>query len=784
MQQGGPARLHKLGAAMKKIIVLSDGTGNGAAKRNKTNVWRLYRALDLQTNDQIAIYDDGVGSQQFLPLKILGGVFGFGLKENVIQLYKFLCRNYDAEEKDKIYLFGFSRGAFTVRLLASLIEKKGLYTASSDEKDLDRVARRLYSEYRDGYAHNRFFKTITKLKRLLAGRVSSIETHSPKIEFLGVWDTVDAYGLPIDELAVLWHHCIFPIRFPNQGLGPGVSKACHALSIDDERLTFHPVLWDESKEARDSDRIEQVWFAGVHSDVGGGYAMTELSLVTLDWMISRLDNLPAGSELTLIEAARKEYERHADWHGKQHDSRSGLGSYYRYKPRDIAQICQNAKTGVTIEAPKIHRGVFERIQRNVIPYAPTGLPEKYDVVSTRGDEGWPYEANKELKSELENQTGEVSKELLDKLQKSSRSNAEQRNDSLNYARDYVFKRQALYLALLSASILLFASRFFLDWTTGAACRSFACVLDPVLAFASTHLPALTSGWFEALRQNPGWLWGFIAAFSVFFYLKKRLWASTQLAASQAWAKLKDKGEPKDWVETPTAYLRSLSEGKLKVLTKYIVTFVAFLLILALILALLSRTFFYVRSAMGWLESENAHFTSGSTTDFETKNPYYATGIELKQGEIYRFSITIGEAWRDGDIPAGPEGFSSRTLAPFVLIRRSLSESWFQLMGRVGLDGNEEFPIDTGIYEYQAKSDGKLFLYANDAVFGLLPGPYWASPYFWRKGKNKGTATIEVYRKLSGACSTHDTANPPAPKKTGEKDKKLLDCWKKVEPVGS
>lgn len=113
----------KGGDMSKNIILLSDGTGNGAAKRNKTNVRRLYEALDLHRVDQVAFYDDGVGSQEFLPLKIIGGAVGWGLKRNVRELYKFLCRNY--REGDRIYLFGFSRGAFTV--CAGLYEKRNLY---------------------------------------------------------------------------------------------------------------------------------------------------------------------------------------------------------------------------------------------------------------------------------------------------------------------------------------------------------------------------------------------------------------------------------------------------------------------------------------------------------------------------------------------------------------------------------------------------------------------------------------------------------------------------------
>ncbi|MBL3529533.1 MAG: DUF2235 domain-containing protein [gamma proteobacterium endosymbiont of Lamellibrachia anaximandri] len=110
----------------KKIILFSDGTGNSAASRNRTNVRRLYDTLDLQKNNQVAFYDDGVGSQEFLLFKILGGAFGYGLKRNVRELYKKLCRSYN--EGDKIYLFGFSRGAFTTRVLAGMIAYCGLKT--------------------------------------------------------------------------------------------------------------------------------------------------------------------------------------------------------------------------------------------------------------------------------------------------------------------------------------------------------------------------------------------------------------------------------------------------------------------------------------------------------------------------------------------------------------------------------------------------------------------------------------------------------------------------------
>src|SRR3954451_12073856 len=96
---------------MTRIILLSDGTGNSAGKVWRTNVWRLFQLLDLKSSDQTAKYDDGVGTSSFLPLAILGGAFGYGLKRNILDAYKFICRNYDHANGSKIYLLGFSRGA-------------------------------------------------------------------------------------------------------------------------------------------------------------------------------------------------------------------------------------------------------------------------------------------------------------------------------------------------------------------------------------------------------------------------------------------------------------------------------------------------------------------------------------------------------------------------------------------------------------------------------------------------------------------------------------------------
>ena len=125
----------------KNVIVLSDGTGNAAASIWRTNVWRIFQAIDLTGSDQVARYDDGIGTSSFKPLAIISGAFGWGLKRNVIDLYKFICRNYGKDSK--IYGFGFSRGAFTIRVLIGLIADQGLIPFTSQD-DLDAKALAAY----------------------------------------------------------------------------------------------------------------------------------------------------------------------------------------------------------------------------------------------------------------------------------------------------------------------------------------------------------------------------------------------------------------------------------------------------------------------------------------------------------------------------------------------------------------------------------------------------------------------------------------------------------------
>jgi uncharacterized protein (DUF2235 family) len=211
------SRQHANGSAPRNIIVLSDGTGNSSAKAFRTNVWKMYRALDLadpkklKEPRQFAFYDNGVGTSAFRPLGLLGGVFGVGLARNVRDLYAFICRTY--RPGDRIYVFGFSRGAFTVRVLVGLLLNQGVVPYSGNEAELNRLVRAAYRAYRAErfetdfglevpfrWLRDRVIDGWNLIRRrpaynatLNRGREGTEE--ELKIEFVGVWDTVAAYGL-------------------------------------------------------------------------------------------------------------------------------------------------------------------------------------------------------------------------------------------------------------------------------------------------------------------------------------------------------------------------------------------------------------------------------------------------------------------------------------------------------------------------------------------------------------------------------------------------------------
>jgi uncharacterized protein (DUF2235 family) len=396
----------------KNIVICSDGTGNTAIKGRGTNVFKIFESVDVNGHrfephlpPQVSIYDDGVGTQSFKLLKIFSGAFGWGLGRNVCQLYKELCRIYDPN--DRIYLFGFSRGAFTVRTLAGLITTCGIIDVSKvhSKAGFERIVALAYSAYRSRYR--------TDLMKWLRGPPDSRVVDqfranychpNERIHFIGVWDTVDAVGLPMNVANVV-NKSIYQFKFPNLKLSPRVDAAFHALSVDDERQSFHPLLWDQHEPSANlHQQLEQVWFAGVHSNVGGGYPKQGMSLVALDWIMHKAEL--AG--LRLLHEDRTRYSQHANVDDKLYNPRSGLGTFYRWCPRDIEAMCE--KSGV---APQLHLSVMERIAHGTEDYCPGNLPPAANIVFTPTGE--------EAKDRVARERGDAAAHILLASHESGRS---------------------------------------------------------------------------------------------------------------------------------------------------------------------------------------------------------------------------------------------------------------------------------------------------------------------------------------------------------------------------
>ncbi len=395
----------------KNIVLCSDGTGNAGGKGQGTNVWRIYHAIDRNrtTPEQVTFYDDGVGTEENKYLKMFGGAVGWGFTRNVKELYKFLAKNY--ADGDDIYMFGFSRGAYTVRALAAFVSACGVIDTARTmtEKKLGDDIKRLVRMYgRRGDKQQRI-------------DVDEIQVTRPKIKCVGVWDTVSAIGMPFDILLkdLILHR--FPFHLRDNELSSNVEYGFHALAVDDERLTFHPEKWNDRKN------IEQVWFAGMHSNVGGGYPKQGMAYVALDWMMEKVAYDSArGWGLHFEQGLRDEARHHANVHDKLYDSRSGAGAYYRLSARDIEALTPGSG------AVMIHDSVFDRIKAKTLAYNPGNIPSGRDikVVTTAGTP--PNSARQARCNSTKTQRGKI----------------------LKGARKWINARKGLHLTFILVSMLL------------------------------------------------------------------------------------------------------------------------------------------------------------------------------------------------------------------------------------------------------------------------------------------------------------------------------------------
>ncbi|MGC4064932.1 MAG: DUF2235 domain-containing protein [Polyangiaceae bacterium] len=359
----------------KSIVICSDGTGNHDINARGTNVFKLYEAVDIQGHlidpnkqRQVAIYDNGVGTDGPLPFRLLCGAVGLGFSANVRYLYRALLEVY--EDGDKIYLFGFSRGAYTVRALAGLIgmrlEEDAHWARNRAQSEIDTRVKESWKEFKA--------QAMSRKSAKSAGNATARKL----VTFLGVWDTVGALGFPLVDWTNPRHRRLrkftglFP-WFDDNHPCKTVERACQALALDDQRATFRPELWNENNEPNPS-HVKQVWFAGVHSNVGGGYPRQGISLVSLDWMMAEAE----AAGLRFILTDREAVRAHSDVHDKLYDSRAGLAVYYRWRPRNSAALSRDQN----IARPVVHESVFQRIARGTDGYAPLSVPLPCTVLWT------------------------------------------------------------------------------------------------------------------------------------------------------------------------------------------------------------------------------------------------------------------------------------------------------------------------------------------------------------------------------------------------------------------
>lgn len=359
-------------AGPRTLVIFADGTGNAFSQR-ETNIWRLYCALDKRSEDQLARYLPGVGTSSISVLRWLDAAIGFGVPANVRKLYRFLCWNW--RPGDRIVLIGFSRGAFTVRTLAGLIAYQGLMprdggTGPVTTAQMRRNARGAWRAYRAASVPRkgpvRLWRAIgtacVTLKRRLLGQqlhpeveLAQPESRSPvrrrdttpgtdpfatsaptagvMVDFMGVFDTVEAFGLPIDELRRPIGVLFYPLTFANTVCAASVRRARHALAVDEERQTFLAVRFDRSGKTRQWQDIAERWFPGVHSDIGGGYPDDHNAMAPLRWMTAELQ----GIDIRFLGRIAAEIDSRQFPAAPIHNSRSGFAAAYRYQPREVGR---------------------------------------------------------------------------------------------------------------------------------------------------------------------------------------------------------------------------------------------------------------------------------------------------------------------------------------------------------------------------------------------------------------------------------------------------------------
>lgn len=291
----------------RRLVVCCDGTWDsadgGEAASNVVRIARSVKPIAANGMPQIVYYHPGVGTGNGLD-KLIGGATGVGLARNVRDAYAFIVNNY--VPGDEIFLFGFSRGAYTARSISGLIDTIGLLGERQMGGFLD-----AWAFYRMSSAEKRQHQAAFDAQ--FDGRQTDVS-----IKCIGVWDTVGSLGIPSNRIVGRLPICRANYKFLSVKLCPSVEYAFQALAIDEKRAAFPPSVWDRDPRAPATQVIRQVWFAGVHADIGGGYKEHGAADLSFLWMVAQtwdlldfdaddiaaeLDKSQAYEQATLHESA-------------------------------------------------------------------------------------------------------------------------------------------------------------------------------------------------------------------------------------------------------------------------------------------------------------------------------------------------------------------------------------------------------------------------------------------------------------------------------------------------
>ena len=373
----------------RQLVVCLDGTGNRFSHR-PTNIVRLLRSLSTRPSEVLGYYDQGVGTfglketlfeWQKLPSRICGLAFGWGLKRNVQGAYEFLAENW--VEGDEIFIFGFSRGAYAARAVAALIRAAGLVPP--------------HGAHLFDYAWSMLLARVDPERKpdfKLQARFKATFGRTVRVRFLGLFDTVKSVGWVYDQVVI-----------PYTTNNPAVEIVRHAVSIDERRCFFRQNLWGSPQVSKTD--VKQVWFAGVHSDIGGGYKPKEaqLALIAHRWMLG--EAAVAGLKLDADRCMRNLAAEGAaaDFSAGSHDSMTLGWKVAEWIPRRVWDERSKARRwrigamppfgtprarelrpvhtddsdeGVRQGPITVHRSVAQRLQA-AIGYDPQNLPGEWEV---------------------------------------------------------------------------------------------------------------------------------------------------------------------------------------------------------------------------------------------------------------------------------------------------------------------------------------------------------------------------------------------------------------------